>query len=148
MEGVFHGINSFIDSKPSKYSTIHKGSLYDFLIWFFGIPFAFSICHKFINLKLTFVEQNPFLGNIVISYLFLLSLFILRITFHYLRWVYPMIEFKNKNGRSIKHQAALLSISFGVIGKLLYDIVKFVFLREWSTAHNIMSQNAFIIIWI
>lgn len=130
VNGVFLEVNSFIDFKPSKFSKIHKGSIYDLLLWFFGFPFAFSICHSFINLKLSFIEQNSFLENIILTYLFLLSLFIIRITFHYFRWVYPMIEFKNKNGRSIKHQAALLSISLGIMGKLLYDIVKFFLLRD------------------
>jgi len=51
----------------------------------------------------------------------------MRILFHYFRWVYPMIEYKSKKDRSIGHQAALLSITLGIIGKILYDVIKLLF---------------------
>ncbi len=124
VNGVFHEIDAYITSKPSKFSKVHEGSVYDFLVWFFGIPFGFYMCYKIINLQLLYLEQHTFFENIFLTYCFFLSLFILRILFHYFRWVYPMIEYKSKRNRSIGHQAALLSISLGIIGKVLYDTIK------------------------
>ena len=43
VNGVFHEIDAYIESKPSKFSNVHRGSIYDFLVWFFGIPFGFYV---------------------------------------------------------------------------------------------------------
>jgi hypothetical protein len=124
VNGVFHEIDAYVTSKSSNFSSVHKGSVYDFLVWFFGIPFGFYVCYKIVNLQLSFLKQQSFLEDIFLTYCFFLSLFILRILFHYFRWVYPMIEYRSKRSRSIGHQAALLSISLGIIGKVLYDAIK------------------------
>lgn len=125
VNGVFHEIDSFFKFKQSRFSKVHRGSIYDFLVWFMGIPFGFAMCYNFINLKLDVFKHHTFFENIILTYIFFLSLFILRISFHYFRWVYPMIEYKSKNNRSIIHQAALASISLGIIGKIIYDLFKF-----------------------
>ncbi|MBP7556851.1 MAG: hypothetical protein KA821_11325 [Chitinophagaceae bacterium] len=127
VNGVFHEIDAYIRSRPSKFSKAHRGSIYDFLVWFFGIPFGFYVCYKVIQLHIPFLAGHSFFESILLTYCFFLSLFILRILFHYFRWVYPMIEYKNKKERSIGHQAALLSITLGIIGKIIYDAVKFLF---------------------
>jgi len=126
VNGVFHEIDSYIKARPSKFSSGHKGSIYSFLVWFFGIPFGFWTCHKVILLKSSTFVGHSFLENIFLTYCFFLSLFILRILFHYFRWVYPMIEYKSKKERSLVHQTAVISISLGIIGKVLYDLMKLV----------------------
>lgn len=126
VNGVFYEIDAYINSRKSKFSEIHKGSIYDFLVLFFGIPFGFYTCYQVLLLNINIFDANPFFQNIVLTYCFLLSLFILRILFHYFRWVYPMIEYKSKKDRSIAHQAALLSISLGIIGKVLFDMIKYI----------------------
>lgn len=127
VNGVFHEIDAYIRNKPSKFSKAHRGSIYDFLVWFFGIPFGFYVCYKAIGMHFQFVEKHPFFESILLTYCFFLSLFILRMLFHYFRWVYPMIEYKGKKERSIGHQAALLSITLGIIGKIIYDVIKSLF---------------------
>lgn len=123
VNGVFYEINTHIGTRKSKFSNVHKGSIYDFLVWILGIPFGFYICYKVIKLQLSFFESHPFWENISLTYCFLLSLFILRILFHYLRWVYPMLEYKSKKDQSMLHQAAFYTISIGIIGKVLYDVI-------------------------
>jgi hypothetical protein len=127
VNGVFHEIDAYFEDKPSKFSKVHKGSIYDFLIWFFGMPFGFWSCYKFSTLINKAFSSHPFLENALFVYTFFISLFVIRILFHYFRWVYPMIEYRNKKERSIGHQAALFSIALGIIGKVLYDVIKLVF---------------------
>lgn len=126
VNGVYFEIDSFIKSKPSKFPNIHKGGIYDILVWFFGIPFGFWLCYQVVQLKFPFLSARPFVENIFLTYCFFVGLFFLRILFHYFRWVYPMIEYKNKKDRSLGHQAAILSISIGLISKIIYDFIQLV----------------------
>lgn len=126
VNGVYFEIDSFIKTNPSKFPNIHKGGIYDILVWFFGIPFGFWLCYQVILLKFRFFSARPFIENLFLTYCFFIGLFFLRILFHYFRWVYPMIEFKNKKDRSLGHQAAILSISIGLIGKVIYDFIQLV----------------------
>lgn len=127
VNGVFYEINLFFQNNPAKFSRIHRSSFYDFLVWFFGIPFGFWVCSKISTYVEASLVQNIFLKNAVYLYMFLISLFLIRIIFHYSRWVYPMIEFKTDKERSLIHRGILYSLLLGVIGSLLYDIFKLLF---------------------
>jgi hypothetical protein len=124
VNGVFYEIDSFIKVNPSSVPNVHKGGIYDVLVWLFGIPFGFWLCYRVILLNFTLFKSHSFLENVFLTYCFFIGLFFLRILFHYFRWVYPMIEFKSKKDRSLGHQAALLSISLGLIGKVIYDFIR------------------------
>lgn len=126
VNGVFYEIDSFIKTKPAVFSNIHKGGIYDLLVWLFGIPFGFWLCYRVILLELSIFKNHSFLESIFLTYCFFIGLIFLRILFHYFRWVYPMLEFKTKKERSIAHQAALLSITLGLIGKVIYDFLKMI----------------------
>jgi hypothetical protein len=127
VNGVFHEIDSYVNGKPAIFSKIHNGSIYSLLIWFLGIPFGFWACLKLSFFANTFIENDIFLRNAFFVYVFFVSLFVLRILFHYFRWVYPMIEYRSKKERSIIHQAALFSIIIGLIGKFIYDVFSHIF---------------------
>ncbi|TAH06036.1 MAG: hypothetical protein EAZ13_10590 [Sphingobacteriia bacterium] len=124
VNGVFHEINAFIDENPSKFHRVHKGSVYDLLVWIFGIPFGFWICQKFLNQDFSIFKTHSFYQNLCLTYFFFLSLFILRVLFHYFRWIYPMIEFRSKKNKSILHQVAIVGISLGILTNMLYDIFR------------------------
>lgn len=127
VNGVFREMESELKDKESKLKAIHKGSIYDLLLWFLGIPIGFWACYKFSSLIGRAFSNHPFLESAFFVYIFFISLFVIRILFHYFRWVYPMIEYRSKKERSLGHQAALVSISIGIFGKFLYDIVKLIF---------------------
>ncbi len=121
VNGVFKEIESELKEHESKFKTIHKGGVYDFLVWFLGIPLGFYTCHELSE----WAEgsfSSLFIRSAFYVYVLFLCLFLVRILFQYIRWVYPMIEYKSKNGRSIKHQAALYSIIIGIIGKIVWDV--------------------------
>lgn len=126
VNGVFFEIDSFIKSKPSTFSNVHKGGIYDLLVWLFGIPFGFWLCYRIILLNLNIFKEHTFLENVFLTYCFFIGLFLLRIIFHYFRWVYPMLEFKNKQEKSLGHQTALLSITIGLIGSVIYDLIRLI----------------------
>ncbi|RQO75642.1 hypothetical protein DBR43_09910 [Pedobacter sp. KBW06] len=122
VNGVFHEIDAFVKDRPSKAPKIHRGSVYDLLVWLVGLPLGFYICNKYQQSPFVASLESSFLNNLAMTYFFFLSLFLLRVLFHYFRWVYPMIEYKCKRDRSAAHQAAVLSITLGIVGKVLYDV--------------------------
>lgn len=126
VNGVYFEIDSFIKTKASKFPNIHKGGIYDILVWLFGIPFGFWLCYRVSLLKIQFLITHTFIENLFLTYCFFIGLFFLRILFHYFRWVYPMIEYKNKIDRSFAHQAAILSITLGLFGKVIYDFIRLI----------------------
>ena len=127
VNGVFHEIDSEIKNKNSKFTTIHKGSIYDLLIWFIGLPFGFWVCYKFSSFITNAFIASPFLKSAFYVYLFFLSLFIIRILFHYFRWVFPMIEYRNKKENSIGHKILLGSLGLSILGSFIYDILRIFF---------------------
>lgn len=127
VNGVFHEIDAFLGTKPSKFSNVHRGSIYDLLVWFLGFPIGFWTCYKFSTLIKKTFSDRPFLESAFFVYLFFISLFSIRILFHYSRWVYPMIEYRGKNERSIQHQFALGSILLGITATLIYEIGRLFF---------------------
>lgn len=124
VNGVFREVEAYLRSKPSKVPGIHKGSIYDLLIWFFGIPFSFYICYKFSTFAKKTFSDHPFLESAFFFYLFIISLIIIRILFHYFRWIYPVVEYKGKNDRSMAHHFILISTVLGVLGDIIYDVLK------------------------
>lgn len=124
VNGVFHEIDAFVNDRPSKAPKIHRGSVYDILVWLVGLPLGFYICNKYELSPLMTSHKSSSLDNLAMTYFFFLSLFLLRVLFHYFRWVYPMIEYKSKRDRSAAHQAAVLSITLGILGKVLYDVLQ------------------------
>lgn len=122
VNGVFHEIDAFVKDRPSKAPKIHRGSVYDILVWLVGLPLGFYVCNKYQQSPFLASQESSFLNNLAMTYFFFLSLFLLRVLFHYFRWVYPMIEYKSKRDQSAVHQAAVLSITLGILGKVLYDV--------------------------
>lgn len=125
VNGVFSELDKFFLNKRIKF--IHRTSAYDIIVWLIGIPFAFWCCFKLSPFINNFFIRNTFLLSALFVYVFIASLLAIRMLFHYFRWVYPMIAFRNKNDKSIMHQSILYTITVGMFGKFLYDICKWIF---------------------
>ncbi len=125
--GVYNEIVNYLKDKPSKLPFIHKGGIYDLLIWLIGLPFAFGICYKITPFANQLFKSHTFLQNILYTYVFLFSLIFFRIFFQYVRWVYPVIEYRSKNDKSLKHQITIGIIGLGLLTNFLYDIGKLLF---------------------
>jgi hypothetical protein len=124
VNGVFSELDRFFLNKPITF--IHKSSAYDIIVWLIGIPFAFWFCNLLSRPIQNVFEKKTFLSDAFFIYGFIVSLLAVRILFHYFRWVFPMVTFKNKNDKAARHQALLYAITVGMFGKFLYDLFKWV----------------------
>ena len=125
VHGVFSEFDKVFLNRNLKF--IHKSSTYNILVWLIGIPFSFWACFRLSPIINKYFDSNTFLSNAFFVYIYIMCFFAIRILFHYSRWIYPMVEFKNKNDRAVLHRAALYTITIGMFGKFLYDILKWFF---------------------
>lgn len=122
VNGVFHELLSFINAHPAPVRFVHRQAIYDLVMFAFNMPVAFYVCYKLQNwLNGT---TDPFIKNTLYVYIFFFVLIFFRCLFHYARWVFPRIDYVTPDNRTKAHQATIISIIVGMIGKLLYDLLK------------------------
>lgn len=125
VNGVFSEIKSFIDRRSSTLSKVHNHSVYDILLWILGFPLAFWVCSKFSpSIESSFGGENAFVKGALYLYAFVATLFLFRILFHYLRWVCPLVEYRNKDNNMLIHRAAFSVLTISWIGQFIYDTAK------------------------
>jgi hypothetical protein len=122
VNGVYSEIDHFLKKRSSKFSRIHKNSFYDLIVWVIGIPFGFWICNK-IDFNINDGFNSSFLKNALFVYVFMFSLTIFRVLFHYFRWLYPKVQYKSSTDLSLAHQSFFYIITMGIIGTFLYDVL-------------------------
>ena len=128
VNGVYHEFNTFIKKHPSRFTWIHKHSVYDFLVWGFGLPFGFWTTYRLSNfLTNVFGKFSSFVQNAAYVYVFLASLIFFRLLFHYARWVWPLVEYRSPRNAALKHRVTLGIITLGIVTTLIYDLVKAIF---------------------
>lgn len=126
--GVFNEIRNFIKEKSAPLYFIHKHSIYDILLWAIGFPFAFWIAYKFSGwIEIELKDQSAFVRNALYVYVTLGSLVVFRIFFHYMRWVFPILEYRASKNRAMAHRALLGALGIGLFGSFLYDLIKLIF---------------------
>ncbi|WP_430811604.1 MULTISPECIES: hypothetical protein [unclassified Carboxylicivirga] len=126
VNGVFSEIDKYFEKRSSKFSSIHQNSVYDIIVWTLGLPIGFWACSKiedWINQSFT----NDFLSSLSYVYIFFISLMVLRVLFHYSRWLYPKLQFKSNQDLSLIHRGFFYVITTGILGSFLYDIIKYIF---------------------
>jgi hypothetical protein len=123
--GVFREIDAFLDSKPSRLSIVHRHTIYDLVLYPLGIPFAFWLCHKATSIVQELVPESGFLQNSLYVYLFAAAIILFRILFHYVRWVFPLVEYRAPTSRALLHRASLAALVLGVFGSFVYDVLKY-----------------------
>ena len=128
VHGVFNEFSNFIKRHPAKLTWLHKHSIYDLLVWLFGLPFGFWITYKLSNiLNAIFDNFHSIVQSAAYVYVFLASLMLFRLLFHYARWVWPLIEYRSSSNIELKHRIILGAITIGLISKFIYDIIKAIF---------------------
>lgn len=126
--GVFSEFDNFVKSHPSKMTWLHRHSIYDLLVWGLGLPFGFWMSYRFsCILTKIFGGFSSFVLNGSYIYVFLASLMIFRLLFHYARWVWPLVEHKSSNNKAIKHQVVLGAITLGLFINFIVDLIKIIF---------------------
>ena len=123
--GVYNEFSTFIKKHPSRLMWIHKHSVYDFLVWCFGLPFGFWISYRLSDvLTNVFGKFSSFVQNAAYVYVFVVSLILFRMLFHYARWVWPLVEYRSPRNAALKHRWALGIITLGTVTALICDLVK------------------------
>ena len=126
VNGVYSEIDKFLEKRSSKISKIHRNSIYDLFVWILGLPIGFWTCYKF-KTPIQKANLDSFLQSAFYVYIFFLSLFVLRILFHYFRWLYPKIQYNSLKDLSIMHRGFFYIITTSIIGAFLYDIISSIF---------------------
>lgn len=121
--GVFADIGNFLNERKSNFSFFHKHSIYDLLLYLLGFPISFWICYKLSD-KLDTLFQNNFMVNASYMYVFLSSLVIFRLLFHYIRWVTPLVEYVYDGSKIGTHRTIAFGISISIVSAVIYDIFK------------------------
>lgn len=128
VHGVYNEFSNFIQKLPSRLTWLHKHSVYDLLVWGFGLPFGFWITYKLSDiLNRIFGIFSNFVLSASYVYVFLASLILFRLLFHYARWVWPLIEYRSSSNRAQKHRITLGAITLGLVTMFIYDILKAIF---------------------
>jgi len=60
-------------------------------------------------------------------YVFFGALVGIRFLFHYARWIWPLVEYRQPRNRALKHKAVWSAIVLGVVSSLIYDMAKKLF---------------------
>jgi hypothetical protein len=128
VHGVYHELTNFIKRYPAKLTWLHKHSIYDFLVWGFGLPFGFWVTYRLSNiLNKVFGNFSTFVQSASYVYVFLASLIIFRLLFDYARWVWPLVEYRSSTNIGQKHRIILGTITLGLVSACIYDILKTIF---------------------
>ena len=125
VSGVYRKVTDFIKEKRTRRGFFHKHSVYDFLLFLVGLPFAFWMAYKLSGIiNRTFGEFSIFVQNGVYVGLFFLMLNLFRVLFVYARWVFPIVEYRGSTNIARKHRYILGSLVIAVFGNFLYDLFK------------------------
>jgi hypothetical protein len=125
VHGLYHEISGFIEKQPSRFKWIHKHSIYDFLVWVIGLPIGFWATYKLSNIiDAIFGTYSGFVQNASYVYVFLVTLTIFRLLFHYARWVWPLVEYRSSSNIAQKHRITFGIITLGLVTAFIYDILK------------------------
>ncbi len=125
VHGVFNEVSVFMDNHRARGACLHKHSIYDLLLYAFGFPLAFWVVYKSSGyVTRVFGGFSEFVKAACYVYVFLASLIIFRVLFHYARWLWPLLEYKTASDKATKHRFFLCTIVIGLITAFIYDLVK------------------------
>ena len=124
VNGVFSELKSFVMNHSSSFSKCHSHSVYDILLFTLGFPLSLWACSRLsAAIESSFGDGSVFLLAALYLYVFVGTLFVFRLLFHYLRWVCPLVEYKHKSSKLTMHRIILGTLGFGIIGNFLYDVI-------------------------
>lgn len=125
VNGVFKEFFDFVQRRPSTLPWLHRHSVYDVMLWLVGFPLSFWICSKLSpHIESLFRQQSVFLKSALYLYVFIVALNLLRVAFHYARWIWPLTEFQSERNVTKKHKAIFSLLVSGLGLKALYDLLR------------------------
>jgi hypothetical protein len=129
VNGTYQKIISSLNGRKNSANWLHQSCAYDLLLWFIAVPFSFYNLYKINKLASFLLSDSSTVFQVALyTYFFIASIFIFRMFFNYSRWVYPSVEFLTSvKSQSQKHRLFHNTILIATIGKLLYDLFKYLY---------------------
>ena len=125
VSGVYRKVTDFIKEKRTRRRFFHRHSVYDLLLFFVGLPFAFWMAYKLSGLITSlFGGFSIFVQNAAYVCLFFLMVNLFKILFDYARWIFPIVEYKSARDSARKHRYILSGLIIAIFGNFLYDLLK------------------------
>jgi hypothetical protein len=129
VSGVYNKIMESLKDRANRRGWLHRNNIYDFFLWFLVIPLNFRLLYN-INkiLPSGFSGMSDFFKAACYLYFFIVILYLFRMLFNYVRWIFPNIEvIRNVKKGAIGHRAFLGVILSSIALGFLYDFVKTIF---------------------
>lgn len=132
VNGVFNEFNNMLQKNAARFTWLHRHSIYDLIVLLVGLPLSFWVCYRSTEFFSNNFSLSPgFLQNMIYVYLFFFTLSGLRALFHYARWIWPLIEYRDQKNSSVKHRAIWTTIVLGITTTLIYDFIASFFQGIW-----------------
>ena len=124
VNGLYSEVERFLRDRPSMMTIVHQQARYDLFLYALGIPFSFWVCHRVSPLIEAGSFGFPIVANALLVYAFMTALLAVRLLWHYLRWAYPLMEFKFDASRIRAHRAALWAIGTGLVVAAIVEVIR------------------------
>lgn len=124
VKGVFHEVQDFASDHRATGRWVHKGSIWDALLWFLFAPVTFWWSYR-LDPWISKIG-TPFLRAAIYTYVFIALIFIFRAAFHYARWSWPLVEFRHPGSSARAHRTFWALVTSSLLLSLAYDLLKLI----------------------
>lgn len=129
VSGAYKNVIQSLQERANKRNWLHKTNTYDLFLWFIIMPLGFFTIYK---IERSFSLKTSGISTVFVAalylYFFIIVLNIFRMTFNYVRWIFPKMELDTslKKG-AIVHRIILGAIFLTIISSFMYDLIKLIF---------------------
>ncbi len=129
VSGVYNKVMESLKDRANIRGWIHVNNIYDVFLWFLVVPLNLRLLYN-INRILPpgFSGMSDFFKAACYLYFFIVVLYLFRMLFNYIRWIFPNMELiTNIKKGAISHRAVLWVILSSIVLSFLYDFIKTLF---------------------
>lgn len=129
VSGAYKNVIQSLQERANKRNWLHKTNIYDLFLGFIIIPLGFFTIYK---IERSFSLKTSGISTVFVAalylYFFIIVLNIFRMTFNYVRWIFPKMELDTslKKG-AIVHRIILGAILLTIFRFFIYDLLKLIF---------------------
>lgn len=127
--GLFSNLKQKVEEADRTSVFFHKNNTYDLILWLIVVPLIIFCMHKidvgFLN---KIKDLNGFIKSGIYIYIFIAALWMFRIFFNYLRWLYPYLELDNPKDNPKRQRIFMWILFSGFVVNIIYRLgAKFIF---------------------
>jgi hypothetical protein len=124
-------LQDFFGRLAVKRTFLHGSGTYDFFLYCLYLPLILWLMYR-IERQVPNIFSAESRVSIVAAYIYaiVISLFLGRILFQYVRWLFPPVEYENRLNWTPRIQRGIfLMLLLGALGTVLYDLTGWLLLR-------------------